>query len=166
MRRSRKRREGGSRSRDRNRSRRRQKERRSETHYSPRRRSRRRSRERSRRPRLARKRYRSRTEERRSQHPRRRRRFETKHNETSKARREKGGTNSIGDAIKRLETRLETSINSITARFHPVAGITRANLQRQDFLAAAARLPEGDPWKGKILKEYPMELQTDGVPEQ
>ena len=39
-------------------------------------------------------------------------------------------------------------------------------LQRQDFIAAALRLPDGDPWKEKALKDYPLNAEGAGTEAQ
>ena len=40
------------------------------------------------------------------------------------------------------------------------------SLQRQDFVAAAVRLPDGDPWKEKFLKELRINPRGEETPRQ
>ena len=40
------------------------------------------------------------------------------------------------------------------------------NLQRQDFMAAALRLPDGDPWKEKVIKDCQLGMPVGEVPQQ
>ena len=40
------------------------------------------------------------------------------------------------------------------------------SLQRQDFVAAAVRLPDGDPWKEKVLKDLRMNPRDEETPRQ
>ena len=40
------------------------------------------------------------------------------------------------------------------------------SLQRQDFVAAAVRLPDGDPWKEKVLKELSINPRDEETPRQ
>ena len=44
-----------------------------------------------------------------------------------------------------METRLEARMNALAANIKPVTTADRETLQRQDFVAAAFRLPDGDP---------------------
>ena len=65
--------------------------------------------------------------------------------EIGEERKEKWKTTSIEESLKRMETRLEARIGSMMSGLQPRHGASRGNLQRQDFLAAAIRLPDGDP---------------------
>ena len=62
----------------------------------------------------------------------------------------------IEESLKRLEARLESRLTAMSRQLKPVTvvgGGGNESLQRQDFMAAALRLPDGDPWKEKVMKE-------------
>ena len=70
---------------------------------------------------------------------------------------------SIQTSLKRLEARM----SQMTSHLHLSRGLPEGtNLQRQDFVAAAFRLPDGDPWKEKILTECQLTMPTGAVPQQ
>ena len=66
-----------------------------------------------------------------------------------------------------METRLDTRIKAMAPQLRPGMGMTEGvSLQRQDFVAAAVRLPDGDPWKEKVLKALRMNSRDEETPRQ
>ena len=78
-----------------------------------------------------------------------------------------GGTTSIQESLKGLEERLGASFNAKLAQVYQSSGpASGATLQRQDFIAAARRLPDGDPWKEKVIKELQLDARKEETPQQ
>ena len=76
-------------------------------------------------------------------------------------------TSTIQEALKGLEERLGASLNAKFAQLQyntgPLQGTTP---WRQDFIAAAQRLPDGDPWKEKVLGELQLPTSKQDIPQQ
>ena len=61
------------------------------------------------------------------------------------------GVPAIRSSLKKLEARLESSMSAMTSHINLSRGLQGSgNLQRQDFVAAAFRMPDGEPWKEKV----------------
>ena len=66
-----------------------------------------------------------------------------------------------------MEARLEAQMSAMTSHLHLSRGSQGGrNLQRQDFVAAAFRLPDGDPWKEKVLRDCQLTMPEAEVPRQ
>ena len=74
---------------------------------------------------------------------------------------------SIQTSLRSLEARLDARMSAMTSHLHLSRGFHGGrNLQRQDFVAAAFRLPDGDPWKEKVLTECQLTMPAVEVPRQ
>ena len=77
------------------------------------------------------------------------------------------GVASIQTSLKNLEARLESRMSAMTSHLHLSRGLQGGrNLQRRDFVAAAFRLPDDDPWKEKVLKDCQLIMPAEEVPRQ
>ena len=89
---------------------------------------------------------------------------------TGERKEEKGGTGltaAIQESIKKLEARLDSRLNAMGPQLRPALTLAEGgSLQRQDFVAAAVRLPDGDPWKEKFLKELRINPREEETPRQ
>ena len=89
---------------------------------------------------------------------------------TGERKEEKGGTGltaAIQESFKKLEARLDSRLNAMGPQLRPAMTLTEGgSLQRQDFVAAAVRLPDGDPWKEKVLKELRINPREEETPRQ
>ena len=57
--------------------------------------------------------------------------------------------------------------NALAPQLPTIFGMTGgSSLQRQDFVAAAFRLPDGDPWKEKVLNELRLNPKDVEIPRQ
>ena len=85
-------------------------------------------------------------------------------------RTEQGGrglTSTIQESFKKLEAWLDSRLNAMKPQLRPGMRLAEGgSLQRQDFVAAAVRLPDGDPWKEKVLKELRINPRDEESPRQ
>ena len=66
-----------------------------------------------------------------------------------------------------MEARLDARFKAMAPQLRPGMGMTDGgSLQPQDFVAAAVRLPDGDPWKEKVLKDLRMNPRDEETPRQ
>ena len=80
---------------------------------------------------------------------------------------ELGITSAIQESFKKLEARLDSRLDAMKPQLRPGMGLAEGgSLQRQDFIAAAVRLPDGDPWKEKVLKELRINPRDEETPRQ
>ena len=81
----------------------------------------------------------------------------------SKTSRNRGGAaENIEASLKRMEERMESRMKLMASNLRANTGPSEATLQRQDFIAAALRLPEGDPWREKALRDYTLDSKAGG----
>lgn len=76
------------------------------------------------------------------------------------------GVAAIQSSLKDLEARLEARMNTMTTHLNLVRNRTGGDKLRQDFLAAALRLPDGDPLKETAIRDYQLNTSAEGVPQQ
>lgn len=72
-------------------------------------------------------------------------------------------TKGLEDSLKKMEERMETQFKLMTAQLQKTTGTTGTTLQRQQFMAAALRLPEGDPLRDIALRDYALTTSTSGT---
>ena len=76
-------------------------------------------------------------------------------------------TSTIQESLRGLEERLGASLNAKFAQLQQSTGPLQGTTPwRQDFIAAAQRLPDGDPWKEKVLRDLQLPTTKQDVPQQ
>ena len=76
-------------------------------------------------------------------------------------------TATIQESLEGLEERLEANLDAKFAQLRQSTGPPQASTPwRLDFTVAAQRVPDGDPWKEKVLAELQLPSTKQDVSQQ
>ena len=71
-------------------------------------------------------------------------------------------TKGLEASLKKMEERMDAQFKLMKVQLQKTTGMAGTTPQRQQFMAAALRLPEGDPLREIALSNYALTTSTSG----